>query len=248
MATKEMARSMPDLVGNPLGEGVADMAFSEISFTIVDPDGAVFETRYPREGIVTAQSIAAGARVGASENVQVTVGVSVKEAKAAFDAADAAAAKKADAEKEKADAVAKKEEEAANKASEDASKAAADAEAAATKRAAAEAAQAKRDTEKEITYIVEADGPIDGITYSNFVGNKNGQESDTVSRTGPIVKKYRFDGDDFTSAYGFWSLGVGATAGETTTSITCRILMDGTEVSKQTSTGAYSLVLCNAGG
>ena len=39
----------------------------------------------------------------------------------------------------------------------------------------------------------------------------------------------------------FWSLGISPQSGDTTSSITCRIFLDGTEISTQTSTGAYSV-------
>ncbi|MDQ0664543.1 hypothetical protein QFZ35_003041 [Arthrobacter ulcerisalmonis] len=99
-----------------------------------------------------------------------------------------------------------------------------------------------------VTYIVEADGPIGTITYTNFVGNKIGQEQSADEIWGPVEKSYNFDAFGFESSYGFWSLGVSAQAGAGTSTITCHILRDGREISKQTSTGQYSVVTCNVGG
>lgn len=98
-----------------------------------------------------------------------------------------------------------------------------------------------------VTYVVEADGPIGIITYTNFVGNKMGQEQSLDEVWGPVEKSYDFDAFGFESSYGFWSLGVNAQAGAGTSTITCRILRDGREISKQTSTGQYSVVTCNVG-
>lgn len=99
-----------------------------------------------------------------------------------------------------------------------------------------------------VTYVVEADGPIGIITYTNFVGNKMGQEQSSDEVWGRVEKSYDFDAFGFESSYGFWSLGVNAQAGAGTSTITCRILRDGREISKQTSTGQYSVVTCNVGG
>ena len=99
-----------------------------------------------------------------------------------------------------------------------------------------------------MTYIVEADGPIGIITYTNFVGNKMGQEQSSDEVWGPVEKSYDFDAFGFESSYAFWSLGVNAQAGAGTSTITCRILRDGREISRQTSTGQYSVVTCNVGG
>jgi hypothetical protein len=99
-----------------------------------------------------------------------------------------------------------------------------------------------------VTYVVEADGPIGIMTYTNFVGNKMGQEQSSDEDWGPVEKSYDFDAFGFESSYGFWSLGVNAQAGAGTSTITCRILRDGREISKQTSTGQYSIVTCNVGG
>lgn len=61
-------------------------------------------------------------------------------------------------------------------------------------------------------------------------------------------KTYEFAASRFESTYGFWSLGVNAQGSDATVSITCRIFLDGKEISTQTSTGAYSIVMSNAGG
>jgi hypothetical protein len=99
-----------------------------------------------------------------------------------------------------------------------------------------------------MTYIVEADDPIGIITYTNFVGNKMGQEQSSDEVWGPVEKSYDFDAFEFESSYAFWSLGVNAQAGAGTSTITCRILRDGREISRQTSTGQYSVVTCTVGG
>ncbi len=98
-----------------------------------------------------------------------------------------------------------------------------------------------------VKYVVEADGPIGLITYTNFVGNKMGQEQASDEAWGPVEKTYEFAASSFESTYGFWSLGVSAQGSGATGSITCRIFRDGNEISTQTSTGAYSMVMCNAG-
>ncbi|QOT19355.1 hypothetical protein [Paenarthrobacter sp. YJN-5] len=98
-----------------------------------------------------------------------------------------------------------------------------------------------------VKYVVEADGPIGLITYTNFVGNKMGQEQASDEVWGPVEKTYEFAASSFESTYGFWSLGVSAQGSGATGSITCRIFRDGNEISTQTSTGAYSMVMCNAG-
>ncbi|MGO4246345.1 hypothetical protein AB4Y87_03955 [Paenarthrobacter sp. RAF54_2] len=105
----------------------------------------------------------------------------------------------------------------------------------------------KKPKQSLVTYIVESDGPIGLITYTNFVGNKMGQEQASDEVLGPVEKSYEFDASNFESSYGFWSLGVSAQAGAGTSIITCRIMHDGREISKQTSTGQYSIVTCNAG-
>jgi hypothetical protein len=98
-----------------------------------------------------------------------------------------------------------------------------------------------------VKYVVEADGPIGLITYTNFVGNKMGQEQASDEVWGPVEKTYEFAASSFESTYGFWSLGVSAQGSAATGSLTCHIFLDGKEISTQTSTGAYSVVLCNAG-
>lgn len=102
--------------------------------------------------------------------------------------------------------------------------------------------------QSQVKYIVEADGPIGLITYTNFIGNKMGQEQATEEVWGLVEKAYEFASSDFETRYGIWSLGVSAQAGAGTASVTCRIMLDGREISKQTSTGPYALVICNAGG
>ncbi|TSE15671.1 hypothetical protein B1A87_006915 [Arthrobacter sp. KBS0703] len=102
---------------------------------------------------------------------------------------------------------------------------------------------------RKITYIVEATGPISLITYSNFINSKMGQEQSSGEVTGTVKKTYEFPEEAFAGMQhgSFWSLGVSAQAGAGTTSITCRILSDGHEMSKQTSTGEYAVVTCNIG-
>ncbi|MDP9933832.1 hypothetical protein J2T11_000156 [Paenarthrobacter nicotinovorans] len=117
-----------------------------------------------------------------------------------------------------------------------------------TPTATAAAPTPKKPKQSLVTYIVEADGPIGIITYTNFVGNKMGQEQASDEVWGPVEKSYEFDASNFESSYGFWSLGVSAQAGAGTSTVTCRIMHDGREISKQTSTGQYSVVTCNAGG
>lgn len=99
-----------------------------------------------------------------------------------------------------------------------------------------------------VTYIVEADGPIGIITYTNFLGNKMGQEQSSDEVWGPVEKSYDFDAFGFESSYGFCSLGVMAQAGAGTSTITRRILRGGREIFKQTSTGQYSVGRCNVSG
>lgn len=103
---------------------------------------------------------------------------------------------------------------------------------------------------RTVTYVVETDGVIDNITYTNFIGGQLGQEQAAGETPGPVSKDYVFPESDMDggAAHGeLVSLGVGAQAGAGTGSITCRILVDGREVAKQTSTGEYAVVSCNHG-
>lgn len=114
--------------------------------------------------------------------------------------------------------------------------------------AAASRIAEKAARERNVTYIVEADGPIGVITYTDFVNNQMGQEQSSDEVMGPVKKVYKFDESDFGGRYSFWSLGVNAQAGAGTSKITCRILLNNRELAKQTSTGQYSVVSCNASG
>jgi hypothetical protein len=99
-----------------------------------------------------------------------------------------------------------------------------------------------------VTYVVEADGSIGTIIYTNFVGSKMGQEQSSDEVWGPVEKSHDFYALGFESSNELWSPGVIAQAGAGTSSITCHILRDGREISKPTSTGQYSVFTCNVGG
>jgi hypothetical protein len=101
-----------------------------------------------------------------------------------------------------------------------------------------------------VTYVVETDGVIGNITYTNFIGGHMGQEQATDETPGPVSKDYVFPESDMDGGAGHGklvSLGGGAQAGADTGSITCRILVNGREAAKQTSTGGYAVVSCNYG-
>jgi hypothetical protein len=95
-----------------------------------------------------------------------------------------------------------------------------------------------------VTYRVETDGTIGVITYGNFIDGQMGSEQAADEVAGPVEKTYTFPGHIFDTR-GFTSLDVTAQAGAGSHSITCQILLDGREVSKHTSTGAFAVVDCS---
>ncbi len=99
-------------------------------------------------------------------------------------------------------------------------------------------------TTKTVTYVIEADGPIGLITYTNYIERQIGQEQTTNEVNGPVKKTYTFPASAFFEGTSF-SLGVIAQGSGSTTSITCRILLEGHELTKQTSSGPYAAVSCN---
>ena len=233
---------MPDLVGHDIHDALSDLVKAKIDFVVVGRDGVAFEKMLPLGSVkVEMQSISPGESFGPSDEVKLSVGTTMSETKAEVAARDAA--QKAATEKAVADAKAA----ALDKAAADA-KAAADKVVAEKAAAEAKAAADKAANERVVTYIVEADGPISGVTYTNFVGGQTGQEQAAAEVHGPITKEYRFSASDFNSQYSFYSLGVLAQASAATSSITCRILLNGVEVAMQSSTGPYSVVMCNKGG
>lgn len=212
---------MPSVVRESFTTGAADLDRQGIPYKVVGADGAPYDIKaYPPGWGVTIdeQSIPWGEEVPSGVTVKLTISGVEKDEKARVAAASASA--KAEQDKQAAEAQAK-----------------------ADQLAAAERAR----TDRTVTYVVEADGPIGVITYTNWVDNQMGQEQ-ASDVAGPATKEYKFRASSFESRYGIWSLGVSAQAGDGTSSITCRILMNGKEIAAQTSTGPYSIVSCQKGG
>lgn len=242
---------VPDVEGMKAGPAAARLLGELLDYRVIGSDAAL-ANEWPTYALVTNQSIDAGSAAAPGTVVEITLNMTASEATAKLtteraEASAAAAKEAAEAEAEEANkaAAAKAAQE---KAAAEA-QARADSEAAAAKAAAEKkAAEEKAARERHVTYIVEADGPIGVITYTNFVNNKMGQEQSSDEVMGPVTKVYTFDESAFGGRYSFWSLGVIAQAGTGTSKITCRILLNGNELSSQASTGQYSVVSCNAGG
>lgn len=94
-----------------------------------------------------------------------------------------------------------------------------------------------------IKYVVTANGPILNTTFGNMIGGSMSTEQANGAAS-PVSKEYFFPYEDV--AGGFNSFSVYAQAGEGTTTITCQILQNGKPIKKQTSTGAYAVVMCNS--
>lgn len=94
---------------------------------------------------------------------------------------------------------------------------------------------------RKITYVVTADGPILVTTFGNTIGGRLSTEQANDVRS-PFKKEYFFTESELSG--GFNHLSVTAQAGEGTTKISCQILSDGTEMTKNTSTGPYAIVMC----
>lgn len=223
---------MPALIHKSFKTGAAELNREGIKYRVVGSDGTPYNTAlYPPDWGITIddQSIPWNQEVPADAIVELKISAVEKDARAKA------------AETEAAYSAAQASASAAAKAEQD--KQAAEAKAKADQLAAAEKAK----SERTVSYVVEADGPIGVITYTNWIDNQMGQEQ-AADMYGPVTKDYKFKASSFESRYGIWSLGVSAQAGAGTSSITCRILMDGREIAKQTSTGPYSIVMCQKGG
>lgn len=220
-------KKMPAVIHKSFTTGAAQLDRAGIKYEVLGADGQPYDVvaNPPGWGVtIDKQSIPWGEPVPPGTIVQLTISLTDADQKALDGIKEAQASASASAS-------AKAAEE----------KQAADAKAEADRRAAEERANAER----VVSYVVEADGPIGVITYTNWVNNQMGQEqaSDVY---GPVTKEYRFRDSSFN--YGMWSLGVSAQAGAGTSSVTCRILVNGREIAAQTSTGQYSVVSCNKGG
>lgn len=98
--------------------------------------------------------------------------------------------------------------------------------------------------------MLESDGTIDGAAYTHMtVRGTVTQEQDTNPTFGKLEKTYKFGYFDLNgSKYSVYSLGVAAFSGADATTITCKILLNGTVKNEQTSTGPNAWVMCNHGG
>lgn len=223
---------MPALIHKSFKTGAAELNRAGIKYRVVGSDGAPYNTALytPDWGItIDEQSIPWDHEVPADAIVELKISAVEKDARAkaaadeaSYSAAQASASASAQAEEDKKTAEAK---------------------AKADQLAAAEKAK----SERTVSYVIEADGPIGVITYTNWIDNQMGEEQ-TSDVMGPVTKEYKFKASSFESSYGLWSLGVSAQAGAGTSSITCRILMNGREIASQTSAGPYTIVMCQKGG
>lgn len=219
--TATTGKKMPSVVHKSYKTGAAELDRAGIKYEVLGVDGSPYDViAFPPDWAITIeeQSVSWNESVPDGTTVQVKLSIREADGKARSSAAAAATASASAEAQRKAEAD-----------------------------AAAKAAADKAKNERVVTYVVEADGPIGVITYTNWVDNQMGQEqaSDVYGR---VSKDYTFKELSFSSSYGLWSLGVSAQAGSETTSITCRILVNGKEISAQTSTGAYSIVSCQKGG
>jgi hypothetical protein len=98
-------------------------------------------------------------------------------------------------------------------------------------------------TTKTLTYVVESDAPTGVITYSTFINGQLGQEQATNQPAGVVTKDYTYP-TGFFEGNGLRTYGLSAQAGDGASSITCKILLDGQELMKQSSTGPYTVVSC----
>lgn len=241
--TPSAARSqieVPNVEGLEVDAAINRLTSENFDYRVLGSDG-VPVAEWPVSALVEKQSIGAAnaSEPGATVEVTLKMTAAAATAQSVKERTEASAA----AAKEAAAAIAAEEKAAA-----EAKAKAAREEAAAKAAAAKKTAEEKAARERNVTYLVEADGTISMVTYTNFVNNQMGQEQSSNEVMGPVKKVYKFDESDFGGQYGFWSLGVNAQAGANTSTITCRILLNGRELAKQTSTGPYSVVSCNAGG
>lgn len=91
-----------------------------------------------------------------------------------------------------------------------------------------------------VTFIVSADGPIESATYALKVGTRNTEE-EVQSPGTPFTKEFSLTKDELDNTT---SLSLHAWSGAGTTTISCRILIDGAEQDSSTVTGTGSLASC----
>lgn len=98
----------------------------------------------------------------------------------------------------------------------------------------------------EVVYEITGDGGSANVSYSSWADGEFGSQSAngaplpwSQTETIEVAKNSTFD---------FTSLTLSATGNEATTTLTCKITVDGEVVSENTSTGAYALVMCSQSG
>lgn len=92
-----------------------------------------------------------------------------------------------------------------------------------------------------LVYSVSGDSTDSNITYSNYTGNTSGSEQ-ASNATLPFTKSYTVKQG---GTFDFKRYSVYASTGQTGTSITCSIMLDGKVVSTNTSTGQYASAHCS---
>jgi len=92
-----------------------------------------------------------------------------------------------------------------------------------------------------LVYSVTGDSTDSNITYSNYTGTTSGSEQITSAPL-PFTKSYTVKQG---GTFDFKSYSVYASTGQTGTSITCSITLDGKVVSTNTATGQYASADCH---
>jgi hypothetical protein len=102
--------------------------------------------------------------------------------------------------------------------------------------------EADADVPISLVYEVSSDAPTAGnITYSSFGTESDGmQQASDAALPWTVTEEVRTGGDFEFNAYS-----LSAQSSDVSTTITCRITLDGQVISENTSTGPYSIAMCN---
>lgn len=93
---------------------------------------------------------------------------------------------------------------------------------------------------KIVTFVVNADGPIESATYAFDVGTKNTEE-EVANPAAPFAKEVTLTQYEYENSKSF---SVQAWPGAGTTTISCQILVNGIELDSSSATGTGSFVTC----